>query len=712
MVGMVASAGIQFASNMTVEARPQRPGVAIDADGSDRLIHYFDQWLHQDGLPDKIKLTEAFINRELEGTYKYINGRYDCADFRMNSLVRLYLAYGDHLPQSTKSDIKRVMLDFKYWMDQGGSDSMCYWSENHQILFAAQEFLVGRTFPDDIFSVDGKTGREHAEMAKARINAWMRQRFLYGFTEWYSNNYYPGDVAAMANFIQFSKDETMVNRMKMIMDLIWFDMASQAFKHSGADPGGKPRTYYIFVSSSGRMYSDNRVSDDIGNRMRNFIDFVIQPEATRDFAASWSASKNGFFNCFKQMVEARKRDSQPYYEVPEIIKAIFDDPAETKIIRSSQSLDVEELKSEGLLGQADPQIMMQWGMGAFSNPPVIQNSMRYIAENKMYANGFLNDFKHVNLLPLRTSGLLGGVSSMLSLPTNGVAMERSNVYTYKTGHYSMHTAQAHQPGEYANQQAISSLNLANDLSIFTTQPARTPQRTGTPSYWTGNGRQPFSVQEKNVSLQIYLPPTQPGFMEPMVVHDTTHVFFPVGRFDEVDESHLDQGYIFGRAKDAYVMIRSRYPLGFVDFAVSAAKGNKDQMLVRGRARHVLRDRYDLVQSGPGYHYFVIEASSSDRETFAAFKVRTAANPVGFASADGSLEYETVLNHASAPSRLKSTYQGGFHLNGTIQNLDYNRYENPYVVNGSTARKAGSIHFAFAGKTLSFDYEKNLRTVGD
>jgi hypothetical protein len=201
-------------------------------------------------------------------------------------------------------------------------------------------------------------------------------------------------------------------------------------------------------------------------------------------------------------------------------------------------------------------------------------------------------------------------------------------------------------------------------------------------------------------------------MEPMVVRDTTHVFFPVERFDEVDESRLDQGYVFGRANDAYVMIRSRYALGFVDFAVSAAGGNKDEMLVRGRAGKVLGDRYDLVQKGPGYHFFVIEASSSDRESFAAFKVRTAANPVDFVAENGALEYETVLNQASVTSELKATYQGGFHLNGTIQNLDYSRYENPYVVNGSTARKAGSIHSAFAGKTLSLDYEKNLRTEGD
>ncbi|MCK7485127.1 MAG: hypothetical protein MZU97_05925 [Bacillus subtilis] len=72
-------------------------------------------------------------------------------------------------------------------------------------MFSTQEYLVGQTFPDEIFVVDGKTGREHMEMAKVRVEAWMYQRFHYGFTEWYSNNYYPEDVGPMANFIQFAE---------------------------------------------------------------------------------------------------------------------------------------------------------------------------------------------------------------------------------------------------------------------------------------------------------------------------------------------------------------------------------------------------------------------------------------------------------------------------------------------------------------------------
>ncbi|MBU0935435.1 MAG: hypothetical protein KKI09_14530, partial [Spirochaetes bacterium] len=560
---------VQLIVNLGIKAPPQRPLEPIDAGGAERLLYWYDLAATGRPLPEGIELHETFVNAELQGSFDYINGRYDCADFRMNSLMRLYLGFGDQLPGSTKQAIRQVIVDFKYWMDQGGSDSMCYWSENHQILFAVSEYLAGQTFPDEVFSVDGKTGTEHKAMARSRILAWMEQRFLYGFTEWYSNNYYPEDVGPMANFIQFARDPEMVNRMKMVMDLLWHDMASQSFRYQGLDSAGQDRLYYIFVPSAGRAYSDNRVSDDLGNRMRPFIDFVLQPEKTRHLEDGWYYSMNGFFNCFRQMIEARDAEGRPFYRVPEVITEIFNDNAPERIRTSSQSLAVEELAEEGLLGQSDAQIMMQFGMEAFTNPPVIGNTISYLAANNMFTNDFLNDFKLVNLWPLRAFGLLDELSTVLRPAPDGVAIERSNVYTYITDYYSMHTAQGHQPGEYADQQAVSSINLSNYLSVFTTQPAKIPRRSGTPTYWTGNGRQPWSVQEKNVLMELYQPPEKAGFMEAMVMPELTHVYFPIQHFDEIDTSRLAEGMIFGRTSQTYIAIRSAHALHFVPFAESA-----------------------------------------------------------------------------------------------------------------------------------------------
>ena len=64
---------------------------------------------------------------------------------------------------------RQAILNFKYWMDEPGHDSMCYWSENHQILFAACEYLAGQLYPNEIFSNDGRKGKEKQERARIRI---------------------------------------------------------------------------------------------------------------------------------------------------------------------------------------------------------------------------------------------------------------------------------------------------------------------------------------------------------------------------------------------------------------------------------------------------------------------------------------------------------------------------------------------------------------
>lgn len=709
LIVFLGSIGIQFAINMGIDPLPSRPEGEYNSGGADRLLYYYYQ--EKLGTPvEDIELTEDFVASELQGTFDYINGRYDVADFRVNALVRLYLSYQSEMSLEIQEEIKDVLLGFKYWMDQGGEDSMCFWSENHQILFASEEYLVGQTFPNEIFAVDGKTGLEHMQMAKARIEAWLYQRYTYGFTEWYSNNYYPEDIGPLSNLIQFAKDENLVKQAKIVMDLLWYDMASQSFRFEGVDAHGNPRIYYIFNSSSGRSYSDNRMSDDTGNRMRSYIDFVMQPNETKDLEGGWGSSSNGFFNAFRQMMEATNDMLEPYYVVPDVIKAIFDDPAEEKIIRSSQSLDVEELKREGLLGQEDHQIMMQWAMEAFSNPVVVDNTIKYMARNNMFKNEFLNDFKLVNLWPLRAFGLLEMVSKSLKPSTNGVAIERANVYTYKTHDFMMSTAQAYQIGEYADQHAVHQFNLSNKISVFNTQPAKIARRSGTPTYWVGNGRQPASVQEKNVNITIYQPPVKAGFMEPMIVKGTTHIFFPTELFDEIDLSHLNEGMIFGRVGNAMIGVRARYALSFVPFSESNKEGNRDDMLQRGSVGNVLTSDYDLVQLGEGVHYFVTEMSSLNEETFEVFKDRMMNNTLLYREDTHQVSYETKLYQEDQMKVLTADYEGHFKVNNIAIDLNYDRFMSTYVMGGKTLRKQDVIRFSFGGHELILDFENKTRTL--
>ena len=45
-------------------------------------------------------------------------------------------------------------------MDQEGSDAMCFWSENHSLMFYVSAMNVGELYPEDYFARAHMTGKE------------------------------------------------------------------------------------------------------------------------------------------------------------------------------------------------------------------------------------------------------------------------------------------------------------------------------------------------------------------------------------------------------------------------------------------------------------------------------------------------------------------------------------------------------------------------
>ena len=652
-----------------------------------------------DTLDDSYFDDVATVSANLEGALERINIREDCADFTAAGLIRFYIENKHRLAEENKAEIKASLIGFKYWMDQydGRSDGMCHWSENHQILFATTEYLAGIEWSDAIFA-DGKTGGEHTEFAKERIEAWMSQRFYYGFNEYYSNNYYPEDIAPMANFIQFarSEDADMVQRMKIVMDLIWIDIATQSWKYT--DTQGI--TQYAFVSASGRMYMDNKCSDDTGNRLRPYINLVLEN------GDDYKTESNRFFVCFRRMYE-KEVNGEPIYRVPEVIKAIFDDPAKEQTVKSSNGITLDELVADGFVGPEVNQIMMQMGMEAFSNSQVIDNSIKYLNENKLFRNEFLNDFKLVNLWPLTLTNSLGFLSGLLNPSTDGKAIQRANVYTYQTPYYSMSTSQEHFAGDYADQHQINVSTLAGDLTVFTSQPMRNNTRG---QYWVGYGRLPYSVQDKNVNISIYTIPSSAGMLEPHVVK-YTHAYFPVGIFDEVNLDYMAEGYVFGRKGDSYIMLRAMSDgsatLSFKNDmpGITAEDIAEDMSKIKESVREMLEDsgdlRYDLIFEGGSSHAWVTELGSVEQNgSFDAFVSEMLAH---------NCEYgDMTVRYESGERVFDVKYNERFIINGEKIDTNYARYENDYV-NSKVERGSDVISLSFDGKTLVLNYKEGLRS---
>ncbi|WP_430509174.1 hypothetical protein [Gottfriedia solisilvae] len=62
------------------------------------------------------------------------------------------------MSDNTIKEMETTILSFKYWMDEPGDDSMCYWSENHQLLFFTCAYVAGRYYDHELFRNSGLTG--------------------------------------------------------------------------------------------------------------------------------------------------------------------------------------------------------------------------------------------------------------------------------------------------------------------------------------------------------------------------------------------------------------------------------------------------------------------------------------------------------------------------------------------------------------------------
>jgi hypothetical protein len=404
------------------------------------------------------------------------------------NLVRILYDFGDKIPAGYLSKIEDVLFNFRYWWDEPGENSMCYWSENHQILFASAEYLIGQLYPENVFPSSGLTGRQHMEKARLRMLDWFEMRWNYGFIEYYSGVYYKEDVGALINVIDYADDEELVIKSQ-----------------KGNRKGGPGST--------------------LGGLTQYF----------------WGDGKQIGAGMMYGMMLSEK------YSLPPVLAEIARDSSDV-IIKQNNGLDITELKAEGYYGTDNRSMMMQWGMECFSNREIIRNSLAHIRNCNMFSNDFVADFKMLDYKLIHWLHLEPVLNRILKPQTDGVAIQKGNTYTFKTRDFSMYTVQNHHPGTYGDQQHVFGMNIGNHFSIFHTHPALEKNvRHQSPNYWVGYGHFPHSVQDENVNLSIYNIPDKKAIME-MELLDYTRAYFPVSQFDT---TYIAGNYVFGKKGDTY-----------------------------------------------------------------------------------------------------------------------------------------------------------------
>ena len=183
-----------------------------------------------------------------------INQRKDCSDFYLVGLLGMLIRYGNkpEFPESLKQPLEKCILDFKYWADEPGADSMWFWSENHQILFHACEILAGQLYPERVFTNAGQTGQWHREKGERMALDWLAKRGAGGFSEWDSNCYFQEDLLALAYLADLAESQPVYDLATVVMDKMFLTMALNSFKGTFGSTHGRTYTSHI---KGGRLES-------------------------------------------------------------------------------------------------------------------------------------------------------------------------------------------------------------------------------------------------------------------------------------------------------------------------------------------------------------------------------------------------------------------------------------------------------------------------
>ncbi len=466
---------------------------------------------------------DSFNEERIDHSLDKINRREDTADFDFNSIVRMlcFDRRNPVLPSALRDRMEDAVLNFKYWLQEPGPDDMCWWSENHQILFHTAELLAGQLFPETVFPNSGMTGREHAEHALPLIHRWLDFRGRFGFSEFHSNVYFNEDMPPLVNLVDFADDENIRIKAAMVLDVMAFDMASNFYKG-------------YFATTHGRTYKDHP---------ERGLDDHISEGAWVMLGLGDYESTGSFSGAFLATTER--------YAPPPVLEAIAADAAPVLEHRQHDSIDILEGPDYGIGYESDEDVMFWWGATGYADPEVITGSFRMIEEHDMWGGFIWKDIQFLRIFV--GSPVLRSFAEDFEPMTRGVVLEGVDTYTYRTPSYQLSGAQDFKPSMWAAQVHIWQATLDRDAYVFTTYPGGM-EGGYMAGDWTG-GFLPRATFHRNVGVIQYRRPEIP-LLDGILFTDYSHAFFPQNAFDEV----VRQGaWTLGRKGGAYVALYSQHP---------------------------------------------------------------------------------------------------------------------------------------------------------
>ena len=167
----------------------------------------------------------------------FVNARSDCSDFYLSALLRLFMTYFVKDNELTER-MREVTLNFRYWMDEEGSDGMCFWSENHTLLFNGCQLVAGLLYPNETFKCSGRTGIEMNILGNKRCSEWLDVVEKKGFEEFLSAGYMCVTAAAIIMLVDYANEQNK-KRAEVLLVKLLEQISHHAFRGSTVGPIGR-----------------------------------------------------------------------------------------------------------------------------------------------------------------------------------------------------------------------------------------------------------------------------------------------------------------------------------------------------------------------------------------------------------------------------------------------------------------------------------------
>ncbi len=607
-------------------------------------------------LHERGQETNEFNQENFHKSIQCIYDRIDCFDFVLPGFIYMMAKYSDSdiLPDEIKAEAKTMILGCKYWIDEGGPEkSPCYFTENHQMLYHCNEYIAGQLYKDEVFSNNGKNGNWHMGHAKPFILRWLEWRFRFGFCEWLSNNYYHEDMLSVSLLAVFADDEEIKTKAKMIIDLIFFDMALNSYKG-------------IFGSSHGRTYCQNITNTRDGSFVLRSLFLGIGDEELALSAAAVQLAIAG-------------------YKVADPILSCAHDNRTFENIQC-MSMNVEEGAALGVDPLDYKNLTYFWGMGANNHKMVVNNTLKTKAEPGYYLIERAKSMKeHYDLCE---------AAGVYTDPDGDyTSRPKADLYEYKTKDYMLSCVQDHQKGAFGFQIHVWQATLGGKAVIFTNHPATDDYR-GRPNKWAGNRIMPKTQQYKNVLISMYN--TTVGKVPAYTYH--THAYIPQEFLDETVEK---DGWVFCRKGDGYAAIR---PVsGYTSWLPADINYNPYMGLKKenedGNPIKVKDYEYDATGRS---NVWICEMGSKDESGSFDNFIKS------FRCADITGDVFGISYKSPTQGVVTAGWSEPLTVNGDEIRTDYHvRYDNPWC---KAARGVLKLEISDNDSVLSLDFVNNDRTL--